>query len=171
MTTSTIEVRKCWDSCHLGKFCSAALMVFTRMHFMRRSLASLTPHSTRYLSFSLILKLDTEILSFTWNSANFRKKSHSPHCSCLYWRQKQGKRTETTSDGTNTGICAGVTQSKSHCRDWCSEALWDKKIDWFWRENFTSMNSTFQGHSAAGAGTRLHAGTYRRKERGKISVT
>lgn len=39
------------------------------------------------------------------------------------------------------------------------------------RENFTSMNRTFQGHTAAWAGTCLHACMCARKEKRKVSVT
>lgn len=76
-----------------------------------------------------------KILSFTWNSGNFRKKSHSLHCSCLHWREKQGKRTETTSDRTSSGYCRSYsTQIKSHC---CAvtdglRLFETKKMDWFW---------------------------------------
>lgn len=57
------------------------------------------------------------------------------------------------------------------CSGWWSEALWDKKIDWFWRlgENLTSMNSTFQGHCLGRyVSPRRHV---HKKRGGKISVT
>lgn len=149
---------------------------------MRRSLISTTPCCcTRYRQkeapcLSPLFRDQTQKSCLLHDTQQILgERSHSPHRPCLHWRQKQGERTETPSARTSSGLCRSYsTQIKSHCCAVTNRVgLYEtkKQTDSDRRENFAPMNRTFQGHSAAWAGTCLHAGMYTRKERGKISVT
>lgn len=128
-----------------------------------------------FTSFSLILRLDTKILSFTWNSANFRKKGHSPHCSCLYWRQIQGKRRLKAHQTEQTLGIAGVTLYKaSHTvvqwlMEWGSMRQKNRliltrgRILLLWIVLFKGIQLLGQVHVSMQAHTQ--------EKRGKISVT
>lgn len=97
-----------------------------------------------------ILRIGTKVLSFTWNSANFRKKSQSSLLLSSLEKESRQKDWNLIRQNKLQALqeLLYTNQVTLLCSAWWSEALWDKKTDWFWRlgENLTSMNSTFQGH-------------------------